>query len=81
MKAVEDEQVDAKANNFINRFRQQLKLQRLDFIRRYKHMISRGGAKHSTVVKSLPVALNNVFYAQIILQQFEVLLHHLTEKC
>ena len=30
MEAVEDEQGDAKADDFINRFRQQLKLQRLD---------------------------------------------------
>ncbi|CAL5429276.1 unnamed protein product [Camellia sinensis] len=43
--AVEDEQVDAKADDFINRFKQQLKLQRLDSIIRYKDMISRGGGK------------------------------------
>ncbi|KAI7993964.1 Pathogen-associated molecular patterns-induced protein A70 [Camellia lanceoleosa] len=43
--AVEDEQVDAKADDFINRFKQHLKLQRLDSIIRYKDMISRGGAK------------------------------------
>ncbi|CAL5432333.1 unnamed protein product [Camellia sinensis] len=45
MEAVEYEQVDAKANDFINRFRQQLKFQRLDSIRRYKDMISRRGGK------------------------------------
>ncbi|CAA3008692.1 Hypothetical predicted protein [Olea europaea subsp. europaea] len=39
---VEDEAVDAKADDFINRFRQQLKLQRLDSILRYKEMLSRG---------------------------------------
>ncbi|KAL7159207.1 hypothetical protein ABFS83_01G012500 [Erythranthe nasuta] len=42
-----DEEVDAKADDFINRFKQQLKLQRLDSIIRYKDMIGRatgGGA-------------------------------------
>ncbi|KAL1552347.1 pathogen-associated molecular patterns-induced protein A70-like [Salvia divinorum] len=34
--------VDAKADDFINRFKQQLKLQRLDSIIRYKDMIGRG---------------------------------------
>ncbi|KAL3535611.1 hypothetical protein ACH5RR_004072 [Cinchona calisaya] len=38
----EDEAVDKKADDFINRFRQQLKLQRLDSILRYKEMLSRG---------------------------------------
>ncbi|KAL0394167.1 UNVERIFIED_CONTAM: Pathogen-associated molecular patterns-induced protein A70 [Sesamum latifolium] len=38
-----DEEVDAKADDFINRFKQQLKLQRLDSIIRYKDMIGRGG--------------------------------------
>ncbi|CAA3008691.1 Hypothetical predicted protein [Olea europaea subsp. europaea] len=38
----EDEAVDAKADDFINRFRQQLKLQRLDSILRYKEMLGRG---------------------------------------
>ncbi|XP_010262112.1 PREDICTED: uncharacterized protein LOC104600711 [Nelumbo nucifera] len=37
-----DEEVDAKADDFINRFKQQLKLQRLDSIMRYKEMLSRG---------------------------------------
>ncbi|KAL7121917.1 hypothetical protein ACP275_01G013800 [Erythranthe tilingii] len=36
-----DEGVDAKADDFINRFKQQLKLQRLDSIIRYKDMIGR----------------------------------------
>ncbi|XP_042037253.1 pathogen-associated molecular patterns-induced protein A70 [Salvia splendens] len=41
--AVADEGgVDAKADDFINRFKQQLKLQRLDSIIRYKDMIGRG---------------------------------------
>ncbi|PIN17271.1 hypothetical protein CDL12_10073 [Handroanthus impetiginosus] len=38
----EDDAVDAKADDFINRFRQQLKLQRLDSILRYKEMLNRG---------------------------------------
>ncbi|KAK4422225.1 Pathogen-associated molecular patterns-induced protein A70 [Sesamum alatum] len=37
-----DEEVDAKADDFINKFKQQLKLQRLDSILRYKDMIGRG---------------------------------------
>ncbi|MQM05009.1 hypothetical protein Taro_037815 [Colocasia esculenta] len=37
-----DEEVDAKADDFINRFRQQLKLQRLDSIMRYKEMLTKG---------------------------------------
>ncbi|KAH6761311.1 hypothetical protein C2S51_018260 [Perilla frutescens var. frutescens] len=37
-----DDGVDAKADDFINRFKQQLKLQRLDSIIRYKDMIGRG---------------------------------------
>lgn len=41
----EDEGVDAKADDFINRFKQQLKLQRLDSLIRYKEMLSRGSAK------------------------------------
>ncbi|CAN1120958.1 Pathogen-associated molecular patterns-induced protein A70 [Linum perenne] len=36
--------VDAKADDFINKFKQQLKLQRLDSIIRYKEMVGRGGA-------------------------------------
>lgn len=43
--AVDDDEVDAKADDFINRFKQQLKLQRLDSIMRYKEMIGRGSAK------------------------------------
>ncbi|KAF4375693.1 hypothetical protein F8388_014415 [Cannabis sativa] len=38
----EEGEVDAKADDFINRFKQQLKLQRLDSIVRYKEMIGRG---------------------------------------
>ncbi|KAL2317920.1 hypothetical protein Fmac_031796 [Flemingia macrophylla] len=41
----DDHEVDAKADDFINRFKQQLKLQRLDSIMRYKEMIGRGSAK------------------------------------
>ncbi|KAL3645980.1 hypothetical protein CASFOL_011160 [Castilleja foliolosa] len=37
-----DEGVDAKADDFIHKFKQQLKLQRLDSIVRYKDMIGRG---------------------------------------
>lgn len=40
-----DEEVDAKADDFINKFKQQLKLQRLDSIIRYKEMINRGSGK------------------------------------
>lgn len=39
---VADEAVDEKADDFINRFRQQLKLQRIDSILRYKEMLNRG---------------------------------------
>lgn len=42
---VDDEEVDAKADDFINRFKQQLKLQRLDSIIRYKEMIGRGSGR------------------------------------
>lgn len=38
---VVDESVDAKADDFINKFRNQLKLQRLDSINRFKDMINR----------------------------------------
>ncbi|KAG6674355.1 hypothetical protein I3842_15G037700 [Carya illinoinensis] len=38
----DDNEVDAKADDFINRFKQQLKLQRLDSIMRYKELIHRG---------------------------------------
>ncbi|KAJ4950937.1 hypothetical protein NE237_027769 [Protea cynaroides] len=38
----EDDEVDAKADDFINRFKQQLKLQRLDSFMRYKEMLTRG---------------------------------------
>lgn len=43
----DDEQVDAKADDFINKFKQQLKLQRLDSMMRYREVIKRGngGAK------------------------------------
>ncbi|XP_031118375.1 pathogen-associated molecular patterns-induced protein A70-like [Ipomoea triloba] len=37
-----DEEVDAKADDFINKFRQQLKLQRVDSTLRYKEAIRRG---------------------------------------
>ncbi|KAI3409700.1 DUF4408 domain-containing protein [Psidium guajava] len=40
-----DEEVDAKADDFINRFKQQLQLQRLDSFMRYKEMINRGNGK------------------------------------
>lgn len=40
-----DEGVDAKADNFINKFREQLQLQRKDSILRYKEMVSRTSAK------------------------------------
>eukprot|EP00261_Vitis_vinifera_P038150 XP_019079393.1 PREDICTED: disease resistance protein At4g27190 isoform X4 [Vitis vinifera] len=41
----DDEEVDAKADDFINKFKQQLKLQRLDSTIRYKEMIGRGSGK------------------------------------
>ncbi|KAI5354219.1 hypothetical protein L3X38_007114 [Prunus dulcis] len=41
-KVTEDEEVDAKADDFINKFKNQLKLQRLDSIIRYKDMLNRG---------------------------------------
>ncbi|XP_057466609.1 pathogen-associated molecular patterns-induced protein A70-like [Actinidia eriantha] len=37
-----DEEVDAKADDFINRFKHQLKLQKLDSIVRNKEMVTRG---------------------------------------
>lgn len=37
-----DEEVDARADDFINKFKQQLKLQRIDSIMRYKEVINRG---------------------------------------
>jgi hypothetical protein len=37
-----DDEVDAKADDFIHRFKQQLKLQRMDSIMTYKDMINRG---------------------------------------
>ncbi|MFQ6642810.1 hypothetical protein Gotur_017185 [Gossypium turneri] len=40
----EDDEVDAKADDFINKFKHQLKLQKLDSIIRYKEMINRGSA-------------------------------------
>ncbi|CAN6457120.1 unnamed protein product [Victoria cruziana] len=36
------EEVDAKADDFINRFKQQLQLQRMESIMRHKEMLSRG---------------------------------------
>ncbi|KAL7167895.1 hypothetical protein ACSBR2_038350 [Camellia fascicularis] len=41
----EEEEVDAKADDFINRFKQQLKLQRLDSILRYRDMLNRGSGR------------------------------------
>ncbi|XP_058075647.1 pathogen-associated molecular patterns-induced protein A70-like [Magnolia sinica] len=37
-----DEEVDARADDFISKFKQQLKLQRLDSMLRYKDMLNRG---------------------------------------
>ncbi|KAK6941379.1 Protein of unknown function DUF761, plant [Dillenia turbinata] len=39
-----DEEVDAKCDDFINRFKHQLKLQRLDSILRFKEMLGRGAS-------------------------------------
>lgn len=41
----EDVGVDARADDFINRFREQLKLQKVESIVRYKEMITRGSGK------------------------------------
>lgn len=41
----EDEEVDSKADDFINKFKKQLQLQRLDSILRYKDMLGRGAHK------------------------------------
>ncbi|KVH89906.1 uncharacterized protein LOC112522050 [Cynara cardunculus var. scolymus] len=41
----DDVEVDAKADDFINKFKHQLKLQRLDSIIRYKDMVHRGSGK------------------------------------
>ncbi|XP_072995522.1 uncharacterized protein [Typha latifolia] len=40
--AGEDEEVDARADDFINRFKQQLKLQRLNSLLNYTEMLNRG---------------------------------------
>ncbi|KAK2987538.1 hypothetical protein RJ640_021592 [Escallonia rubra] len=48
----EDEGVDAKADDFINRFKQQLKLQRLDSLLRYQEMLARGSGNESAKVKT-----------------------------
>lgn len=40
-----DDEVDSKADDFINKFKQQLKLQRMDSIMRYKENINRGSGK------------------------------------
>lgn len=47
----DDEEVDAKADDFINRFKHQLKLQRLDSIIRYKDIITRGSDKWDDLVE------------------------------
>ncbi|XVE97678.1 hypothetical protein REPUB_Repub03eG0039600 [Reevesia pubescens] len=41
----EDDEVDAKADDFINKFRHQLKLQRIDSFLRYKDMVNRGSGR------------------------------------
>lgn len=43
--AAEDEEVDEKADDFINKFRQQLKLQRMDSILRSDEMLNRGAGR------------------------------------
>jgi len=40
-----DQGVDARADDFINKFRQQLQLQRLNSLLNYKEMLNRGGGK------------------------------------
>jgi Cotton fibre expressed protein len=39
---VTEEGVDARADDFINRFKEQLKIQRLNSILNYKEMLNRG---------------------------------------
>lgn len=39
---VVEEEVDARADDFINRFKEQLKIQRLNSILNYKEMLNRG---------------------------------------
>ncbi|KAI3709659.1 hypothetical protein L2E82_39425 [Cichorium intybus] len=41
---VHDESVDAKADDFIKRFKQQLKLQRIDSLQRFREMLNRGSS-------------------------------------
>ncbi|KAE8665264.1 putative zinc/iron transporter [Hibiscus syriacus] len=41
----EDDEVDARADDFINKFKQQLKLQKLDSIIRYKEAVNRGSGR------------------------------------
>ncbi|XP_010925447.2 pathogen-associated molecular patterns-induced protein A70 [Elaeis guineensis] len=43
----EGREVDARADDFINRFRQQLQLQRLDSIMRYKELLNRGAGNQT----------------------------------
>ncbi|KAK2645815.1 hypothetical protein Ddye_021010 [Dipteronia dyeriana] len=40
---MDDDEVDAKSDDFINKFKQQLKLQRIDSILRYKETVNRTG--------------------------------------
>ncbi|KAG6718397.1 hypothetical protein I3843_04G138600 [Carya illinoinensis] len=40
-RALPDEEVDAKADDFINRFKQQLRLQRLESLLRYRELLNR----------------------------------------
>jgi len=42
---VEEDEVDARADDFINRFKKQLQLQRMESLDRLKKMISRGTEK------------------------------------
>ncbi|KAK4853729.1 hypothetical protein QYF36_013694 [Acer negundo] len=42
---MDDDEVDAKADDFINKFKQQLKLQRIDSILRYKETVNRSTGK------------------------------------
>ncbi|XP_027368753.1 pathogen-associated molecular patterns-induced protein A70-like [Abrus precatorius] len=43
-----DEEVDAKADDFINRFKKQLRLQRVDSVLRYREMLRRGKTLHTS---------------------------------
>ncbi|CAI9093693.1 OLC1v1029251C1 [Oldenlandia corymbosa var. corymbosa] len=67
---VEDEEgVDAKADDFINKFKQQLKLQRIDSIMRYKEMINRGSERQQMVT---PIKHNHLGVGSVSAQKWDL---------